>query len=76
MLLARNMLKWIVYTALALVLFVAVVGGIVCVTDDAYTFAAYLEDMSGIYRLLAVAIFGVLAQALLPVIERAGRNGR
>lgn len=55
----------IVYIALGLVAYIVVLGGIVCVKDEDYTFTQYLVDIKGVYKLLVVAIIGAIARELV-----------
>ena len=50
--------------------FVIIVGGIVCLADNAYTFNEYLEDLTNVWPYLIGAIAAVL---LRPLVR--GRNG-
>lgn len=69
------LLTAIVLASLGVVLFVVVVGGIVCVKDDRYDFAEYVGDLNGVYTLLGTAIVGALAQAFLPRLDREVNGG-
>ena len=51
--------------------FVIVVGGIVCLADDGYTFAEYLTDLTNVWPYLAGAVLAVLGRSLI-----RGRNGK
>jgi hypothetical protein len=50
--------------------FVIIVGGIVCLADDAYTFGEYLTDLANVWPYLIGAIVAVLLRSLV-----RGRNG-
>jgi hypothetical protein len=58
-----RLLVWVVITALAIITYVVVVGGIVCIKDTDYTFAEYVVDLGAIYKLLATAVVGAIAHA-------------
>jgi hypothetical protein len=60
----------IVFAALGIIVIVVVVGGIVCIKDDTYTFAEYLTDLSGLWTVLGSALLGTLGRALTPLIAR------
>ena len=61
----------IVIVCLFLVAFIVVVGGIVCVRDDHYTFSQYLGDLTGVYKLL----LGAVAAAFGNVYAASHKNG-
>lgn len=60
----------IVFAALTIITLVVVVGGIVCVQDEAYTFNEYLNDLSHLWTVLASALLGTLGRALTPLIAK------
>ena len=64
----------IVLVCLTCVMVVVLVGGIVCVTDDDYSFAEYVSDLKGVYKLLLSAILGAVARALLPLVNKLRLN--
>jgi hypothetical protein len=45
--------------------FVIIVGGIVCLADDGYTFAEYLTDLTNVWPFLIGAIVSVLLRSLI-----------
>jgi hypothetical protein len=53
--------------------FVILVGGIVCLADDAYTFGEYLSDLANVWPYLIGAIVAVLLRSL--VRQRNGNGG-
>ena len=67
---AARLLTFLIVTILAIVVVVVMVGGIVCITNDRYDFAAYMRDLTAVYKLLLTAVLGILGRALLPVIEK------
>jgi hypothetical protein len=56
-----NILLGICYTVLAIIVYVVTIGGIICLKDDEYTFAEYLADLQGIYKLLATGVVSGIA---------------
>jgi hypothetical protein len=65
-----SVLLAICYTVLVLVVYVVVIGGIICLKDEEYNFAEYLADLQGIYKLLATGVVSGIAH------EYFSRNGR
>jgi TRAP-type C4-dicarboxylate transport system permease small subunit len=53
--------------------FVIIVGGVVCLADQGYTFAEYLSDLTNVWPYLIGAIAAVLLRSL--VRQRNG-NGK
>lgn len=51
--------------------FVIVVGGLVCLSDDQYTFEQYLTDLANVWPYLAGAVLAVLGRAFI-----RSRNGK
>lgn len=71
---AARLLTAVIVTILAIVVFVVVVGGVVCVKDDKYDFAEYLHDLGNVYKLFLTAVLGILARAILPMIENRNNH--
>ena len=44
--------------------FVIIVGGIVCITQENYTFNEYLQDLTNVWPYLAGAIIAVLLRGI------------
>jgi hypothetical protein len=65
-----RLLVWVVFTALAVTVYVVIVGGIVCITNERYGFGEYIADLKNVYKLLATAIVGALVHSVLPVLSR------
>lgn len=53
----------IVYFSLGITAFIVIIGGIVCVKDDNYSFSEYVVDVGSVYRLLAAAVAAAFGQA-------------
>jgi nitrogen fixation/metabolism regulation signal transduction histidine kinase len=72
-----KLLSFVVIVALGIVVFVVLVGGIVCISDKEYDFGEYLKDLNAVYKLFLTAVLGILARAVLPMIEQRsnGKNG-
>jgi hypothetical protein len=68
-----HLLEIIIGVALILVVYITVVGGIVCVRDDDYTFSQYVAELGGVYRLLGTAAVAAIAKG---VLEQHARNGK
>jgi hypothetical protein len=45
--------------------FVIIVGGIVCLTEDGYTFNEYLQDLTNVWPYLIGAIAAVIVRSLI-----------
>jgi hypothetical protein len=60
-----------VTVALAITVWVVIVGGIVCIKDEDYTFAEYVSDLDAIYKLIATAVIGAIAHAYMFEREEA-----
>lgn len=73
---AAKLLSILIVTTLGIIVFVVVVGGIVCITDETYSFREYLTDLAGVYRLFLTAVLGILARAVLPLIEKSDTEAR
>lgn len=71
--LGDNLLTILVLFVLAVILYVIIVGGILCIQDGGYDFADYLNDLSRLQPVLIAALFGALGRELLPLLHR--RNG-
>jgi hypothetical protein len=69
---ASRLLVWVVIVALLITAYVVVIGGVVCIRDDDYTFAEYVADLGAIYRLLATAVVGAIAHGWLEQQNRKG----
>lgn len=63
----------IVLTSLGIITLVVIVGGILCVQDQSYTFNEYLHDLSSLWTILMSALLGTTGRALLPLIARLAR---
>ena len=62
--------------AVFLIAWVVVVGGIVCVKEEEYTFAEYLGDLAGIHRLLLTAILAAVGHAIMQLRPEMLRGSR
>jgi hypothetical protein len=60
----------LIYLAGGVIAFVIIVGGIVCLADDGYTFGEYLTDLANVWPYLIGAIAAVLVRSIVK-----GRNG-
>jgi hypothetical protein len=60
---SSNVFTAIVVVCLFLVAFIVVIGGIVCVRDNDYTFSQYLADLAGVYKLLIGAVAAAFGNA-------------
>lgn len=60
----------IVFTSLGIVFLVVIVGGIVCVQDNGYTFNEYLKDLGHLWTVLASALLGTVGRAMLPLLAK------
>jgi hypothetical protein len=63
----------IVVAALTIICLVVVVGGIVCVQDEDYSFAEYLGDLSNLWAVLISALLGTMGRACLPLIAKLSK---
>lgn len=70
---AAKMLAAVIAASLFIVIFVVVIGGVLCINDDDYDFAEYVNDLGNVWKFLLTAIVGCLAQAYLLNLER--KNG-
>ena len=61
----ENLFAILIYIAAFVITFVIVVGGIVCLIDSEYTFAAYLNDLQAVWPYLAGAVVAVLLRSLV-----------
>lgn len=66
----ERIFSWLVALAAGVVVYVIVVGGIVCIKDNRYDFGAYLTDVAQV----APYLFGAIAAVLLR--SRITRNGK
>ena len=64
---------YLIALASGVIAFVIVVGGIVCLLDNSYTFAEYLTDLANVWPYLAGAVVSVLLRSLIRT--RNGKNG-
>lgn len=69
----EKIFTYLIALAGGVIAFVIVVGGIVCLADDQYTFAEYLTDLTNVWPYLAGAVVAVLLRSL--VRSRNGKNG-
>lgn len=53
----------IVYFSLGITAFIVIIGGVVCIQDDDYSFSEYVVDVGSVYRLLAAAVAAAVGQA-------------
>ena len=60
----EKIFTYLIALAGSVIAFVIVVGGIVCVLDQQYTFAEYLKDLTNVWPYLAGAIVAVLLRGL------------
>ena len=60
--------------AASIIAFVVVVGGIVCVIDESYTFGAYLSDLTNVWPYLVGAIVAVLLRSLIRTRNGNGKT--
>lgn len=60
----EKIFSYLIGLAGGVIAFVIVVGGIVCLVDDQYTFAEYLTDLTNVWPYLAGAIIAVLLRGL------------
>ena len=60
--------------AAGVIAFVIVVGGIVCVADQQYTFQAYLTDLTNVWPYLVGAIVAVLLRSLIKTRNGNGKG--
>lgn len=67
----QSLFAAIVYIALAIVCFVVVIGGLVCLSDSTYTFAEYVTDLQGVYKLLVAAVISAIGHAY---VDRSDKN--
>ena len=72
-----NVVLAIVYVALGLTAYVVVVGGVVCIVTDSYSFEAYIQDLRQMSNWVLAAAIVVAAKLLAPQfrVERRHRNG-
>jgi dethiobiotin synthetase len=63
----------IVIASLGIITIVVFFGGVLVVKDDDYDFAEYLNDLSGLWTLLASALLGTLGRALLPLVAKLSK---
>ena len=60
----EKIFSYLIGLAGGVIAFVIVVGGIVCLVDDQYTFAEYLTDLTNVWPYLVGAIVAVLLRGL------------
>ena len=60
--------------AAAIIAFVVIVGGIVCVADASYTFGEYLSDLTNVWPYLVGAIVAVLLRSLIRTRNGNGKT--
>jgi hypothetical protein len=60
--LSAKLIDYIVYVSLGLVAYIVVIGGILCIKDNNYNFTEYVVDLRGVYKLLLVAVIGVIGR--------------
>lgn len=66
----ERLFYWLILLAGGVIAFVIVVGGLVCLIDDSYTFEMYLTDLTNVWPYLIGAIAAVLLRGLIK-----SRNG-
>ena len=69
--LGDNLITVMVLFVLAVIMYVVVIGGILCITDSGYRFAEYLDDLARLQPVLIAAVLGALGRALLPLLRRS-----
>ena len=69
--LGDNLITVMVLFVLAVIMYVIVVGGILCIVQDSYSYAQYLKDLSRLQPILVAAVLGALGRALLPLLRRS-----
>lgn len=67
----EKIFSYLIALAGGVIAFVIVVGGVVCLIDDQYTFAEYLTDLTNVWPYLVGAIVAVLLRSLV-----SSRNGK
>ena len=71
--LGDNLITVLVLFVLLVIMYVIVVGGILCIQDQGYNFSDYLDDLARLQPILIAAVVGALGRALLPLMGK--RNG-
>jgi pilus assembly protein TadC len=73
--LGDNLITVMVMFVLAVIMYVIVVGGILCIQDQGYNFSDYLDDLSRLQPILIAAVVGALGRAFVPLLRRPNGNG-
>jgi hypothetical protein len=70
----ERLFYWLILLAGGVIGFVIVVGGIVCLIEEGYTFEMYLTDLTNVWPYLIGAIGAVLLRSA--IIGRRNGNGK
>ena len=65
----------LIYIAVGMIMYVTVIGGIVCIKESAYNYADYLSDLTNVVPYLFGAVIAVLLRSLVRTRNGNG-NGK
>ena len=72
--LGENLLTTIVLFVLAMLMYVIVIGGILCLMETDYSYQEYLSDLTRLGPIVIAAVLGAIGRAIIPLMEQRDKN--